>query len=353
MKSKRRWLLLIFPLTLFAWAYQAASWRPKLVGVSSNLAQGSSGFGPRQLELLVSPNGTQLASYGRNSYQGSFGMWAPQSRRQLWQQKTEHEIQIPLAFSPDGQILIAASYRIVEGRPLPADIYRVEATTGKRLNLLKTLIQYGFSQHDLKSAAFLSNQELVMSSDEGAVVVDSQTGKMIRGWKFDFPVLPNTSLPRYNQSHISDDGTTVIALANGIYDTAIVIYDAQTGKQRAVWTYNEVFRNPRLSPDATLWAMQSQVHDSGDLVDVYDSKTGQKLWGPFAVSNYGNAWAWSADSKRIVTVVGGIQNLDARTGRNLGQVSTSGGIQSLALDPRGDYFYTLDKQGKIWRWRLR
>ena len=355
MKSKRRWLLLIFPLALFIWAYQAASWRPKLIGVQPTFAgnelkpippgllQGtgaSAGF-----RLLVSPDAKLLASSGSDNQSNFVMLWDTVSRQRKWQIKRDFNAWLnPLAFSPDSRTL-SLSESFINSNEFLDKIILLDVSTGKR----RRDISYGFAG-TLQSAAFLSNRQLVISTSQSAIVVDTQTGKAIRQWKFELPVLLK-KLPSFNQSHVAADGATVIALANGTSDTAIAIYDVKTGKRRGVWTYKGVFRNPRLSPDGTLWAVEREKNDS---IDVYDARTGQKLWGPFEGNQTNAPWAWSADSQRLALPKReGVSLFDARKQNFLGYVSGASGNRALTLSPNGDYLYTLDDTGKIWRWRAR
>lgn len=295
-------------------------------------------------KLLISPDGKYLVSLAELRAKSVLTMWAPQSRTRLWQHQENAKHQYPLAFAPDVQTLAVATDESVFGRSSIA-IYIVETATGKRRHLVKTLWQ-----SDVQSAAFLSAHELVVATSRGAVVADTQTGKAIRQWNFKLPMLASDELPPPPQSYVSADGATVLALTNGAVETAVAIYDANTAKQRATWTFKGVFRNPKLSPDGTLWAMQP---NNVGLFDVYDAVTGKKL-RQFAGDNTSQLWSWSADSQRILSSPGAFMALsDARTGRDLGQVTGTRNAQALALDPRGDYFYTLDDKGKVWLWRMR
>ena len=351
MKSKRRWPLLVLPLALFVWAYQAASWRPKLVGVQPSFVGNGlklislTMMGRGQNSLLISPDGKRLISRGQSNKEVFIIAWDMQSRQKLWQQD-ENSLAFPLAFSPDGRQLAVAADKSVFGRP-GLTLHLADAATGKQSGPQILPAHY---LGGLQSAAFLSNRQLVVATSRGASVVDTQTGKAIRQCQFEWPALQNTKRPLADSSHVAADGSTVIALANGTSDAAIAIYDVKTGKRRGDWIYKGVFRNPRLSPDGTLWAMQPE---NVSLFDVYDAKTGKKL-RQFVGDNTNQLWTWSADSQRILSSPGAFMAIsDARTGRDLGQLPGTRDTQALAPEPRGDYFYTLDNTGKIWRWRLR
>ena len=353
MKPKRRWLLLIFPLALFAWAWQAASWRPKIVGVQPTFVGNGlklislTMIGRGQNSLLISPDGRRLISIGQSNNEAFLIAWDVESRQKLWQQNNAGEFKLPLAFSLDGRQLAVATNKSVYGR-LGIVIFLADAATGKQSGPQILPAHY---LGGLQSVAFLSNRELVVATSQGASVVDTRTGKAIRQWKFMLPTLQNTKLPLPNQSHVASDGATAIVLANGTSDTAIAIYDVKTAKRRGVWTYPGVFRNPRLSPDGKLWTVEREKNDS---IDVYDAHTGKKLWGPFEGNETNAPWAWSADSQRLALPKReGVSFFNARNQNFLGLVSGARSNQSLALDPRGDYLYTLDNQGVIWRWRLR
>ncbi len=346
MKFKRRWLLLIVPLALLAWMAQAASWRPKLVGVNPTQPMNGPGMLPSAIvgpKLLVSPNGKILASVVTLRTKIVLTLWAPQTREQLWQHTAPDYAQFPMAFSPDSQTLAVAEDTSVFGRA-NFRVILVDVATGKQ----RRAILPGHYLGNLQGAAFLSDKQLVVSTNQGASVVDTQTGKTIRQWNFDLPTLQNTRLPLPPQSHVSADGTTVLALANGIAKTVVAIYDTKTGKQRGLWAYEDVERNARLSPDGRLWAFFPE--GAKGLLIVHDARTGVKMWNKF--QDY--FWAWSADSQRIISLLNpSAAQSNARTGRDLGKVPGPHGAQALALDPNGDTFYTLDNQGKIWRWRLR
>lgn len=346
MKSKRRWLLLLSVLALFVWAYQAASWRPKLVGVQPTQSVNGPGLLPSTFsgpQLLISPDGNYLASVATLRTGYVLTLWNPQARQQLWRHGDNATRQFPFAFSPNSQTLAVIEDKSVFGRP-SAVISLVESATGK-----SRALRQSFWQTDLQCVAFLSNRELVAATTQGASVVDTQTGKTIQQWNFDLPMLTTIKSPDANQSHVSADGTTVIALTNGTSESAIAVYDARTGKKRGVWTYPKVFRNPRLSPDGTLWAMNAE---NEDVPAFYEAQTGQRLWSPNFIISARAPWVWSADSKRVACSFNSDTGFfDARSGRYLMKINAIG--QAIALDPHSDYFYTLDSQGKMWRWRAR
>ena len=349
MKSKRRWLLLLVPLALLVWAFNAASWRPKLIGVQPTVSP-FGGLRPLRLSafplsrLLLSPDGKRLVSCGNDDRVNFILLWDVASRRMLWQRKRDFNAWLsPLAFSPDGRTL-AVDETFVNSNENLNQIILLDVSTGK------TRRDIGYAvMGSLQSAAFLSNRELVVSTTQGAKVVDVQTGDTIRNWKFNLPVLPNTKLPAPPQSHISADGTTVLSLQNSDSQTFIAIYDVRTGHKRGSWSYKGVFRNPRLSPDGKLWVGASQ---KTSMSDAYDAVTGKKLWGPFAGGT--QPWIWGADSRRLV--IGGsnvLVTVEARTGKESQRAPGSPDFQALTLAPNDDYFYTLDDNGKIYRWRAR
>ena len=352
MKSKLRYLLLIFPLALFIWAYQATSWRPKLIGTQPTPP--ANGLIPRRLmrwkQLLISPDGKWLASGGEDGKAIFVMLWDVPARRQTWRTKPVLNVDVnALTFSPDSRILAIRTDGGLGGQPDSA-LSLVETATGKERPLLKFP-----SKETLQDAAFLSNRELIVSTPEGALMADTRTGKTIRRWKFLKPTLQDTKLPPPAQSQISADGTAIIALTNATSDTAVAIYDSATGKQRGTWTYPKVFRSPRLSPNGKLWAMQPQPQDADGYIEVHDAQTGKLTWGPFSTNFYGYGWAWSADSTRLMLGVGSIalEIHDARTGRHLENKSVSGYVRTLVAQPDDNYIYTLDVGGKIIRWRLR
>ena len=352
MKPKLRWLLLILPLALFAWAYQAAAWRPKLVGEQltfvpqNGYAMLPSDFsGP---QILISPDSKYLISLAELRTGYLLTMWAPQKKRQLWQYGELTKRVFPLAFSPDSRILAVVSVKTFSGKLDSTDIVLLETATGKSRTL-----PYASWQDDLQSAAFVSPRELVVSTSQNTFfIVDTQTRKVIRGWKFKLPTFLVRGQQQPSQSHVSADGKTVIALKTGLNQTAVILYNTATGKLRATWNYPYIARNPRLSPDGTLWAMELE---KSDVPDFYDAKTGKELWSPSYIVEARSPWVWGADSQRVAVTMGSDTWIfGARKGQylmnELGRNSTG---QALALDPRGDVLYTLDKTGKIWRWRAR
>ena len=369
MKSKRRWLLLIFPLALFIWAYQAASWRPKLIGVQPTFAgnelkpippgllQGtgaSAGF-----RLLVSPDAKLLASSGSDNQSNFVMLWDTVSRQRKWQIKRDFNAWLnPLAFSPDSRTL-SLSESFINSNEFLDKIILLDVSTGKR----RRDISYGFAG-TLQSAAFLSNRQLVISTSRGAIVVDIQTGKAIRQWKFEIPELRASETYHSPRSTVSADGTTV-TVVNANYpadgdnsaNTIGLVYDARTGQLHHKWiTNNSYARNLVLSPDGKLWA----IHNSENccLIGVYDNITGQQAWRRNIETGASNqSWAWSADSKSIFSILSSpswgtlVTNKD--NGREPIRLPGPSDTQALALAPDGDYFYTLDNTGKIWRWRAR
>ena len=352
MKSKRRWLLLIFPLALFIWAWQAASWRPKLIGVQPTPP--ANGMIPRRLlrwkQLLISPDSKWLASGGEDDRAIFVMLWDVAARRQVWRTKPVPNVDVnPLDFSPDSRILAIRRDENASERSDSA-VHLVEIATGKERILWKTS-----PQQSLQDAAFLSDRELIVATSQGAIIVDTRTEKPIQQWKFKWPSPEMTENSLDNQSQISADGKTIIALANGTSDTAVAIYDCATGKQRGTWTYPKLFRSPRLSPNGKLWAMQPQPQNVSGYIEVHDAQTGKLTWGPFSTNFYGYGWAWSADGTRLMTSVGSsvLEIHDARTGRHLENKPIISYIRTLVAERDDNYIYTLDIGGKIWRWRSR
>ena len=342
MKPKLRWLLLLIPLALFAWAYGAASWRPKMVGVQPNVSSGSSSWYPL---LIVSPDGERMASYTLANGR-SLALWDVASRKMLWQHSNPMTGWLkPLAFSPDSRVLAVVSETGTFGGE-PSGIDLLDADSGQRR---RRMVATG--NLDLQSVGFLSPRELVIASHRGASVVETQTGKTVRQWSFDVPVPTRKQYPTLPQSHVSADGKTVVVLAKGKGDSSLTLYDARSGAKRRAWKIRSVYRRPRLSPDGSLCVLQRQNRDTAE---VYDCANGQQLWGPFASDSIDLSWSWSADGRQITSFADpSLMAFDARTGRKVANRSIAGSLQTYAADPRGNYFCILDDQGIIWRWRLR
>ena len=175
MKRKARYLLLIVPLALFWWAFNAASWRPKLIGVQPTPP--ANGMIPRRLmrwkQLLISPDGKWLASGGEDGKAIFVMLWDVTARRQIWRTKPIVGVDVnPLAFSPDSRTLVIRS----DGSPhTPPDstVDLLDIATGKKRSLLR------FARTELQDAAFLSDRELVVATSQGAIIADARTGKTL------------------------------------------------------------------------------------------------------------------------------------------------------------------------------
>ena len=353
MKSKLRWLFLLVPLALFIWAYQAASWRPKLVGVGPDVAAPVI-----EAQLQISPDAKRLVATtvtrGPQGGRAGLSLWSVDARKMLWKAKRSNRNSdlIPAAFSPDSKLLV-----VVWDRDDPSQSFDnfhaeiLETASGKLRHRISVTMPTEFH-----SVAFASNRELILTTDEGVIIVDVQTGKQVRQWKFKLvasPITGRLALP--NQSQVSADGMTVMALANGETETLVALYDARTGRRRGLWKYQGIFRDPNLSPDGTLWTL-TRPDKQSFLGDVYDAQSGQKLWGPLVAKANGLPWTWSADGQKILFQTTARQSVaigDARTLGHMGSVAPSANNQALALAPDGSHFYSLDDDGKIWRWRLR
>ena len=275
----------------------------------------------------------------------SLAVWSVASQKILWQHSKPTTGWIkPLAFSPDSQVLAVISDKRAFGNA-PAGVDLVDARTGQPRG---RMVSTGYIE--LQSVAFLSPRELVVASHQGASIIETQSKKILRQWSFDLVAPTRTRFPTLNQSHVSADGKTVVALAKGKSDTSIVLYDAQSGKRRHAWTVNDVFRKPRLSPDGNLCVLQRVNRDTAE---VYDCANGKKLWGPFVSGSINVSWNWSKDGQQISSFYDpNLIMFDARTGRITKKSFIPDNTKALAIDPRGDYFYTLDNS-KIWRWRAR
>ena len=352
MKPKLRWLLLIVPLALFVWAYQAAAWRPKLVGVQPASTAPAARVMLSNIfsypTLFISPDGRSLASTG-GSRQNYLMMWSVEARQRLWQHTDAKKFRYALAFSPDSQLLAVALASKV-GVNTKLDVALVETATGQ-LRRLPANPQF----RQMRSAAFASSRELVFATAAAAFVVDTRTGKVIRQWKFKWPADLIEARSQSPQSQVSADGSTVLALNNGKNETRILIYDVKTGAIRGSWRYNGLYRNPSLAPDGELWVM-TRPDKQSFIGDVYDARSGQKLWGPLIANATGLPWTWSADGQKILfqtTLRQSVAVADARTMGHMKKLAASANNQALALAPNGDAFYSLDDEGKIWRWRAR
>ena len=347
MKHKLRWLLLLIPLALFAWAYQAASWRPKIVGAQKGA---TSADVMTQGQLLVSPDGKRLVSFAlwrlnrMNSVpRRGTTVWNLSTHRVVWQQKPVAVGWMkPLAFSPDSRLLAVSSDWDAFGRPnRVVDI--LDAASGE---LQRRIVSV--DDREIQSAAFLSNRALVLSTSQGAAVIDVQTGETVRQWKFRAVAFASGKRVYAPQSDVSADGKTLLALANG---RDVSLYDCATGHKKRAWTLDGVHRNPRLSPDGTLWAMSVIVVD---YPSFYDARTGEQLLETVAYGNASLFQFWGAGSPRIVSPAREeLAILDARNAHLLGNVPGNRNTRTLALDPRGGFYYSLDDKGVIWRWRLR
>ncbi len=352
MRSKRLWLLVIIPLALFAWAYQAASWRPKLVGVQevspSFVRTTTSGLWPFGSWLLISPDGKYLASVAVLKGHDSLSLWALDKNEKLWQLTPKNRRRVPLAFAPDSQTLALVT---ADGRLGFSDVsvILVDAATGKQRG--PQMLASRDTQF-LQSTAFLTPRELVISTNQRTTIADTKSGKAVGKWGFDSATFHEDPKMMLNaQSHVSADGKTVLALANGKSDTRVFVYDSQTGKLRGQWTYPRVFRNPRLSPDGKLWAMQQEKNS---IWEIYDAVTGQKIWWEFVSVEDGRWWDWNTNSQHIVNSFGGYVTIfNARQGTHIAELPALNLSQVLVVDPKGNYFYTLDPTGKIQRWRAR
>ena len=288
-----------------------------------------------------------MVSFWQNGNRSSLAMWSLSERQLLWKQSQTGKTIYPLAFSPDGRTLAVSVDESTGGfrRPNFA-IDFVDTATGKRRHFMEIP-----SKTRLQDAAFLSDRELVVATSEDVSIVDTQAGAVRRRWRLKLPAPPNQQSFAPGEIRISADGTTVLASSERTSNTVVAIYDARTGKQRGKWFCPGISRSPRLSPDGTLWAMNPQF---ADVPDFYDAQTGKKLWSPSFIVSARSPWNWSADGRQVVVSLGSNVNLlDARTGGHLKQVGTNSLSQDLTLSPDGDYFYTLDDKGKIWRWRAR
>ena len=248
----------------------------------------------------------------------------------------------PLAFSPDSRLLAVISDADAFGRPNRV-IDILDAANGKLKRRIVSL-----DDREIQSAAFASNSALAVATSLGAAVIDVKTGEPIRRWRFRAVAFVGGPRVYSPQSAISADGKTILALANG---RDVTLYDATTGQKTRIFTLDKARRDPRLSPDGTLWALS--------LPDInypsfYDARTGKKLVENLAYGEASRFQFWGAGSSRIVSPTPGkLAILDGRSAARVREVPGNLNAQTIALDPRGGFYYTLDKTGVIWRWRLR
>ena len=345
MKPRLRWLTLLVPIALFAWAYQATLWRPKLV---VTLPPPGPNFFDDDSSLLVSPNGERVA-WAVSEYVKTgraAGVYDVAAERMVWQKSlTEGDWMMPLAFSPDSRLMAASLHQYNSKRSAHLLIV-VDLATGKT----RTLQSFReTSPSSLQSAVFSSPRELIISTDRGVMNIDTTTARVTRQWKF--ALLKAGLGSNVFESRVSADATTALSLSVTNLKNAVTLYDLKSGEPRATWKYQNNPSDPLLSPDGKLWVMWEQkASQPAALPSIYDARTGKKLWNPPA----GTLWIWSADGQRILLATNGsLSIVDARTGREIERHPGGKTSKGMALSPSGDHVYTLEDNGKLWRWRLR
>lgn len=141
------------------------------------------------------------------------------------------------------------------------------------------------------------------------------------------------------------------------------IFLSETATGRVVWRHpaSDWARRGGVSPDESVaWAvseMRAPRRRFG--VTFYDLKSGRQLWSRHLDSAHSQSrWspAFSRDGARVA--IGnwtGVEWFEAQTGQRIGSRRGIGYdlARAMAFSHDGDFLYTCDKNGQIWKWRLK
>ena len=359
MNPKFRWLLLLVPLALFAWAYQAASWRPKVVLTFP--APGAYQLGADRSPILISPDGRaliyDLISSPMNqgttlTFTRMLTVYDIEGRGTSSQQISyvDRGVVRPV-FSPDGGILAVPVERESKWDNEEIQLIFLKAddpNEGEVGNFSLPDRGWSAGQANIQGLAFSGPHELTITTRQGVVVMDIKTGKLIRSWNFQEVKTP-VSKTSFFCSGISNDASTILTLTDRPKDAVVQVYEAKTGVMRRSWTIQGDYSGTlSLSPDGSI----ALIYERSDEQNFfYDTRTGQKLWGPLSWEYMRRSW--SADSRRLITSSDNDTKIfDARTGREI-RTMFDRSIQGAVETPDGKALYSLDLVGKLRRQRLR
>ena len=93
----------------------------------------------------------------------------------------------------------------------------------------------------------------------------------------------------------SPDGQNLVS---GSRDSTVRLWDIKTGNELQKWHINDVIRNVAFSPSASDKYVAALGYYRG--IEVWDVKTGQKVWFPQEASGYSSGLAFSPNGKSFV-----------------------------------------------------
>lgn len=340
MKTRANWRRWALGLSLAAmigvafWMRALASWRPQKV---TRVAQPSDIY-----SLHISPDGRFLLAGFRAFYDLENEKWAP----------SVPPNQSFYGFAPNGTYFSAQDFYQTHpigefetpDFPNRARIFRRELATGK-------IVWSALDSHLQRNN---TTQSIALTGDEKQVLVrgranlkafDARSGKML--WRRELPIIESGQFVKSGR---------FVWVRNGHQH---FLQDVATG--RILWRQPPLAWGSKsgISPDESLVWIVYEISAGHTVARFYDLESGKLLWtrppAPPMMVNLSPP-AFSSDS-RSVTFMNwtGVEWFEAKSGKRLGSRRGPGQARALAMafSRDGNWLYTSDNAGQIWKWRLK
>ncbi len=293
--------------------------------------------------MAYSPAADRVAT----SLQGSIiRSWDVRSGQLLFELKSPRDIFIPLAYSPDGALLVTAEASN-DPKATPAAIVIWDAATGERKLSLP-----GAGDR----AAFARDGTLVTAGSGGKVQFwDPKTGTRLRTVAINDRTFQNTdaiaieadgswfvTAPDRNAVAWGSEGDGPVNDVSGKPQTFVPVWNAQTGALiRMLKHHPNKVDGVGISPDGSI------IASDGDDIRLWDARDGRLL---AAVDSMVGKFAFSPDSALIATSanLNRIEIRDARTGKIVKSLSQpTAKIKAVAFSPDGDRLAVTSEDAKV------
>ena len=328
MKRALWFALFLFSFGLFFAARNAASWRPKLLEVTSK----------KSPDFQFSPDGRWLLIQNRNSQSGTLWDWR---ERHLVREVAPGSYQ----FSPDGNFLMNASMSREKLGATRTSAIRVKILETASGQLVETLADPKARAFDalLDARWSMNGKNLVVATRFGCRTFDAASGKIVSRWEAD-----NLS-PANIGTQISPDGRQI---------ARILLHNSEVRR-----TDNGHFvRSLPFGPTGTSLTGFSpdnhwiySVSNDGRRVHFWQGKRLERKWELFATANtaeYRRPHFTRAPGTLAFATPDGLELRSIAGGKVIEKL---GGPTSepFALAPDESSAVSCDARGQIFRWRLR